>query len=74
MPVDFSNNGEIIEVIIRDFSGAKIETMKAPIADKKKVALLFQRLKEKYCFEPEIKFNDSVNFKEKKITNTDWWE
>jgi len=43
--------GEIIEVIVRDFSGAKIESYKFRVKDKDKASKIFRVLKSKYGFE-----------------------
>ena len=51
----FYRNEERIEVIIRDESGAKIETLTCSRKDRKKYSFILRYLKEKYGFEPEIK-------------------
>lgn len=55
---DYSRTGEVIEIIVRDFSGGKIETFKFNIEDKKKGNLVMKILREKYGFRPESKHRD----------------
>ena len=64
MGFTFFRNGSIIEFVVRDDSGAKIETQKCPIKDKKKATWIMRMLKEKYGFVPEIKNERSVSFME----------
>lgn len=66
MPVDFSRTGDIIEVTIRDSSGAKIRTIRCPIQDRKRVAIMMSELRNKYGFEPEINNSNSINSKQQK--------
>ncbi|UCD20930.1 MAG: hypothetical protein JSW08_00060 [archaeon] len=56
--INYYRTGEIIEIIIRDFSGAKIETLKCTLGEKKKYAKILNYLKEKYGFEPEVSKSD----------------
>ncbi len=46
--IRFNESGEIIEIIVRDFSGAKIESYKFRIKDKDKMRKTFKMLKQKY--------------------------
>lgn len=67
MGIDYYRSGDKIEIIIKDFSGAKIETLHCQITDKKKYSEILRYLKDKYGFEPEIK---GTEIKEE----VDWWE
>jgi len=40
--------GEIVEIIIKDFSGAKIESFSFRVSDEKKASSVMRTLKKKY--------------------------
>jgi hypothetical protein len=61
MSFNYNRKGNIVEIIVRDYSGAKIEAHKCNIHDKKKYASILRYLKDKYGFEPEIDIKESVN-------------
>lgn len=42
------NMGDILEVNIRDYSGAKIQTFRCNIGDKDEIKRIFKVLKDKY--------------------------
>jgi len=44
----YNQGGEIIEIIIRDAGGGKIETIKFSVNDKKRIKFVIQILKNKY--------------------------
>ena len=67
--VNYSVTGDKVEIIVRDFSGAKIETHTCQVRDKKKFGKILKYLKNKYGFEPEITPDESVNIEE-----GDWWK
>jgi hypothetical protein len=67
----FSRTGELIEITLRDYSGAKIESHTCNIKDKKKFSAILQYIKDKYGIEPEISAEDNINFKEE---SPDWWQ
>lgn len=69
MGITYARNQECIEIIVRDYSGAKIESFKCFINDKKKYKRILDYLKEKYGFEPEINAKESINNKEELY----WW-
>jgi len=52
--INYNRTGEIVEIIIRDFSGARIEGFKAKIKDREKVNKIMHVLKKKYDFKPEV--------------------
>ena len=49
--INYSRQGEIIEIVIRDSSGGKIETHTCNTADKKKYLKILKYLKDKYGIE-----------------------
>ena len=67
MGINYYRNGDKIEIVVRDGSGGKIETLECSVSNKKKYAYILSYLKEKYGFEPEIK-------EAPKKTEVDWWE
>ena len=71
MNIEYYRNGEIIEIIVRDYSNAKIETRRCNGSDKKEYTKLLKYLKDKYGFEPLIKFEDDVEGENK--DKLDWW-
>lgn len=66
--ISYGRTGEIVEVIIRDYTGAKVESHVCNLSDKKKLASIMQYLEDKYGFVPEIKPENSVN-----NPDVDWW-
>lgn len=60
--IDYNVRGDWVEIVIRDYSGKKIEKHSCNMKDKKKYAKILEYLKEKYDFYPEIEPEDSVNF------------
>lgn len=52
--IDYRQAGDMIEIIVRDFSGTKIETHRCPIRDKKRYASILRYLEDKYGVKPEI--------------------
>lgn len=71
--LNYSRAGDVIEIIIRDFSGAKIESHSCNANDKKKYGAILRYLKSKYGFEPEIDFDESINAKNEKREDVDWF-
>ena len=67
--VDYQRSGEVIEIIIRDYSGAKLEVHKCNGADKKKYRAILDYLKDKYGFEPEVDIGEIKDIEQEKI---DW--
>ena len=56
---EYNRRGEKVELIIRDFSGAKIDTFKWNIGDKILEKKIYLILKKKYgLFRPEIPIID----------------
>jgi len=49
--IRYNETGEIIEVIVRDGSGAKIESYRFRVSDKQNSIRIFRLLKSKYGFE-----------------------
>ena len=45
---NYNRSGDIIEIIVRDFSGAKIDIFKFKVRDKNKANYVFKTLKKKY--------------------------
>lgn len=66
--INYYRTGEVIEIIVRDYSGAKIETHRCTAKQKKEYAKILNYLKDKYGFSPEIDINESVNAKD-----VDWF-
>jgi RNA:NAD 2'-phosphotransferase (TPT1/KptA family) len=64
---NYFRSGEIIEITIKDSSGAKIEKHVCNANDKKRYASILRYLRDKYGFEPEI-----VTPPENP-ENLDWW-
>lgn len=69
--INYSRNGDIIEITIRSPSGAKIETHTCDAKDKKRYAYILKYLKDKYGFSPEIDASESIN--ERTNDSVDWW-
>ncbi len=69
--LNYKREGDFVEVIIRDYSGGKIESFKFPSSDKKAQSNVARILKNKYGINlsPEIKPKDSINNKNKDM---DW--
>ena len=61
MSFGYNRSGEVVEIIIRDFSGAKIETFKFNISDKSTANRIMNLIYRKYGFEPTISAKESVN-------------
>ena len=59
--ISYHRNADIIEIIIRDFSGAKIESWKFNCTDRIKASNVFNLLKVKYGFEPAIKPDEHID-------------
>lgn len=53
--INYGRSGDMVVIEIRDYSGAKIETFKCSMKDKRKYGDILRYLKEKYGFEPEVK-------------------
>jgi len=70
MGIEYQRNGDSVEIIIRDVSGAKIEHHHCQLNDKKKYASILRYLKDKYGFEPEINGREDLKVNE----SVDWWE
>lgn len=64
--IEYSRNGDIIEVIIRDSSQRKIDSYKCNLKDKVKSGKIMRFLKDKYGFEPVIPESESINAEEEK--------
>jgi hypothetical protein len=62
--IDYQRSGEVIEITIRDSSGAKIERHVCNMRDKKKYASILKYLQDKYGFSPETNPTSPVN----------WWD
>ncbi len=52
------NYGDVIEITVKDSSGAKIETWIFNINDNKKASRVLRILKEKYDFNPKTSFKE----------------
>lgn len=52
--VGYKREGETIEIKVKDFSGAVIESYECDIQDKKTSTKILKILKEKYGFNPQI--------------------
>jgi hypothetical protein len=57
----YNKNSEIIEIIVRDFSGAKIESYKFNCNDTKTANNILSLLKKKYGFSPSIMPDEHIN-------------
>lgn len=56
---EYSRKGEKVELIIRDFSGAKIDTFKWNLGDKNLERKIYAIVKRKYgMFRPEVSNQD----------------
>lgn len=69
--INYDRTGDVIEITIRDYSGAKLETHTCNAKDKKKYSAILRYLKDKFGFEPEIDIPESVNSDESNKLN--WW-
>lgn len=69
MGIDYYRVGDKVEIVIRDFSGRKLESFTCNMKDKKKYSEILNYLKEKYGLEPEIK-----SFEDMKKEGFAWWE
>lgn len=54
MGIEYSRDQDMIEIIVRDYSGAKIETRTCRLGERKKYRQILEYLKDKYGFEPEV--------------------
>ena len=70
MFLSYLSSGDIVEVIIKDSSGRKIDTRKCNGDDKVEYGKLLKYLLDKYGFSPEITFPEQVNQMKKK--DIDW--
>jgi hypothetical protein len=59
--IDYNRTGELIEIVVRESSGRKLETHVCNVRDRKKYTKILEYLKEKYGFEPLIDVKDSIN-------------
>lgn len=73
--INYSSSADIILIEVKDYSGAKLDSFKCPVNDKKKYSQILSYLKDKYGFEPEIKPDKSVaamnHAREERI---EWWD
>lgn len=53
--LNYNRSGDYVEIIIKDFTGAKIERHNCNIKDRKKYSAILRYLRDKYGFEPEFK-------------------
>ena len=68
---EYSRQGDVMEIVIRDGSHRKIEQFKCNIADKKLCRKIFSIIERKYGFvDVEIPHDKSIN--EKKKDDKDW--
>lgn len=63
MSINYNREGDIIEIIVRDSTGRKIEEVKCNGNDRKRYGQILIMLKEKFGFKPEIDFDESINQK-----------
>lgn len=71
--INYSRRGEIIEILIRDQSGAKVGTFKAN--NQKDYSKVLRIIKDKYGYKPESEIKDSPNFDKEKNwlkSNSEW--
>lgn len=61
--VNYSRSGEIIEIVLRDYSGNRIDNFKCNTKDLKARSKIGSILHEKYgiSFEPTIDVEESIN-------------
>jgi hypothetical protein len=59
--ISYSKNAEIIEIIVRDFSGAKIESWRFNCQDKVKSENVLRLLRDKYGFSPSIQPHEHID-------------
>jgi len=52
--VSYNQGDEILEIVIRDQTGSKIEVRRCNIADEKECGRMFKWLKDKYGFKMKI--------------------
>lgn len=71
MSLNYMRNGDMIEIIVRDPTGAKIETIKCHQGNKRRYSEILKYLKDKYGFEPEIDIDKSINAKSEEIDRWD---
>lgn len=68
---DYSRQGDLMEIVIRDSSHRKIEQFKCNLTDKKLCRKIFSIIERKYGFvDIEIPHDKSINVK--KENNVDW--
>ncbi len=71
--VYYNREGDVVEIKIRNYNtGQTLGRFKANIRNKKECKRIFDHLKEKYNFAPEIDDKDSINSKEKIKKEMDW--
>ena len=70
--IDYSRTSEMVEIIVHDSTGRKIETHVCSVRDKKKYASILNYLKDKYGFEPSVDLKDVPQIKSKE-DKLDWW-
>ncbi len=56
--IKYGSYGETIEITVRDFSGAKLESWKVTSSDKKALRKIYGMIKNKYGINMFIKFDD----------------
>ena len=61
MSFGYNRSGEVVEIIIRDFSGAKIETFRFHINDKVNANKVMSLIYRKYGFEPTITTKENID-------------
>ena len=57
--INYHRTGDVVEIIIRDYSGAKIETLRCAVKQKAQYKKILDYLKEKYGFSPEVDVPDA---------------
>ena len=76
MNIEYSRSGETIEITVRDYSQAKIETRRCNGNDKKEYTKLLKYFRDKYGFEPMVKFEDDFKNDDEEEEDKDklnWW-
>ena len=63
MRTHYNNGDEILEIIVRDQTGGKIETLRCNMSDNKQVTRIIRYLKSKY----------GITFMESSNQESDFW-
>lgn len=72
--INYKRTGDIVEITVRDCTGAKMAHWVCEISNKKKYSSILKYLKDAFGFEPEIDIDESINKQEEnRDDKIDWW-